>query len=47
MWPIRNACLAIAALAVCALAPAQQPASGQPAGDPALQKQLLKLREDD
>lgn len=47
MWSIRNACLAIAALAMWAAASAQQAAPEKPASDPALQKQLLKLREQD
>lgn len=47
MWSIQNACLTIAALAVWTAATAQQAEPEHPVGDPALQKQLLKLREED
>lgn len=47
MWSIRNACLAMAALALWTAASARQERAEAPAGDPALQKALLELREQD
>lgn len=47
MWSIRNASLAITALVLWTAAAAQQNGAEKAPADPALQKQLLELREQD